>query len=292
VRLLALDTSTLTASVAAHDTVTGIVIERQQRVTVHSDVLLELVSAMLAELGWEPRSLDAVACGAGPGSFTGLRIGLATAKGLAFAVGAKLVMVSSLAAMAARGDGRLVAALDAHKSEVYAGLFEVVDGRPTLIGTERIFSPSALSAELAAWIATGPVRFVGDALARYPELGAGTLIDSDDDGTPHAADVARLAMVRLSAGESDALDSARPAYLRASEAELLKAMRATMKAMPQSLAEPTRLDALRAEHASLEARLRALDGHLTLTTDEQAERVRLKKAKLQLKDDIAKLERP
>jgi len=285
VRLLALDTSTLTASVAALDTETGALVERRQRVTVHSDVLLELVSAVLDEAGWNARSVEAVACGAGPGSFTGLRIGLATAKGLAFGAGAKLVMVSSLAAMAARVPGRVAAVLDAHKSEVYAGIFDVAGGLTTPVGAERIFSPARLAAELATESELG---VVGDGAVRYPELVSGTARRIDDDGAPHAAEVARLAAARLAVGESDALDTARPSYLRASEAEILKAERATLKAVGD---ESKRLEALRAEHAGLEARLRELDSHLALTTDEQAERTGLKKAKLQLKDDIAKLER-
>ena len=106
-----------------------------------------------------PRDVDVVACGAGPGSFTGLRIGLATAKGLCFALDRPLVMVSSLAALAARApDGRVCATLDAFKGEVYAGIFTVAGGVPILdsqgSGAEAVLPPATLRA------APGDVAFV------------------------------------------------------------------------------------------------------------------------------------
>jgi hypothetical protein len=203
-------------------------------------------------------------------------------------------MVSSLAAMAARASGRVAAVLDAHKSEVYAGIFDVVDGMAMPVRPERIFAPSALAAELGGLADTSPLCVIGDGLVRYPELVPATaqrVHRIDDDGAPHAAEVARLAAARIASGESDALDTARPSYLRASEAEILKQERAMLKAVTDDTRRHDELQQLRTQHADLEARLRALDGILALTTDEQAERARLKKAKLQLKDDIAKLER-
>src|SRR4051812_6985793 len=111
--LLAIDTSTLTASAAVLDG-GRIVVERHAAATQTSEALLPLVDEVLREAGLAPTQLDALACGAGPGSFTGLRIGLATAKGLCFALGKPLLAVSSLAALALEAPfapGELVLAL-------------------------------------------------------------------------------------------------------------------------------------------------------------------------------------
>lgn len=228
--LLGLDTSTLSASVAiwrelpsrgAGPATGEVLAARQSRVTTHSDALIPMLESALAEAGVALRDLDAVACGAGPGSFTGLRIGLATAKGLCFAIGRPLVLVSSLEAMAARADGevRVCATLDAHQGEVYAGLFAVSAGTPRRCGEERALAPDALAADLAALAREAPLIIVGEGARRYPELlvQGSRLLDAEPG--PHAAEVCRLAAVRLRAGLTEPLASATPRYLRPSEAE-------------------------------------------------------------------------
>jgi tRNA threonylcarbamoyladenosine biosynthesis protein TsaB len=224
--LLALDTATLMAGVAVFRDHDGRVLaERRRVVTTHSEALLQLVDEALREAAVEARALDAIVCGAGPGSFTGLRIGLATAKGLCFALGRPLVMVSSLEALAARApDGRVCAVIDAHKGEVYAGLFAVERGVPRPLDpsgeAERVLAPAALADELRA----GGVVLVGDGVLRYRELfiGAAPL---DEDGAPRPADVARLGALRLAAGERSDLARAAPKYIRPSEAERMKMQR-------------------------------------------------------------------
>ena len=142
--ILAVDTSTLHAAVALWRDGRALA-ERHRVVTTHSDALLAMVDEAFVEANVAPADVDAIACGAGPGSFTGLRIGLATAKGLCFALGKPLVMVSSLAALAARApDGRVLATIDAFKGEVYAGLFVVTAGVPVLDGAEAVLPPAKL----------------------------------------------------------------------------------------------------------------------------------------------------
>jgi tRNA threonylcarbamoyladenosine biosynthesis protein TsaB len=218
--ILALDTATLMAGVAVFRADDGRVLaERRRVVTTHSEALLQLVDEALREAAVEPRALDAIVCGAGPGSFTGLRIGLATAKGLCFALGRPLVMVSSLEALAARApDGRACAVIDAHKGEVYAGLFAVERGVPRALGEERVLAPAALADELRS----GGLVLVGDGVLRYRELFAAPL---DEDGAPRPADVARLGALRLAAGERSDLALAAPKYIRPSEAERMKMQR-------------------------------------------------------------------
>ena len=100
-KILAIDTATQLCGVALLDTDSGQVVRRQQVVTAHSDMLLSLIGECLSSLGLSTQDLSAVALGAGPGSFTGLRIGCATAKGLCYALSIPLCMVSSLSALAA-----------------------------------------------------------------------------------------------------------------------------------------------------------------------------------------------
>ncbi len=224
-RLLALDTSTLTAGVAALDG-TRLLADGRRRVTTHSEALLALVDEVLRAAGLTTRDLDAVVCGAGPGSFTGLRIGLATAKGLCWALGRPLVLVSSLQALAARAPegSRACAVIDAYKCEVYAGTFSVDGGVPRPVTDERAIGPAALAAELRA---EAPVLLVGDGALRYrDQLLSDRVTLLDEDGSPRPADLGRLGALRLQAGETADLSAAAPRYIRPSEAELNRPQKA------------------------------------------------------------------
>jgi tRNA threonylcarbamoyladenosine biosynthesis protein TsaB len=225
-RILALDTSTLTASVAVW--IDGAAAAfGDARAEPHSEKLLPLIDEMLGRAGLAPAALDAVACGAGPGSFTGLRIGLATAKGLGFALGKPLVLVSSLAALAWPARGRdVLALLDAKKREVYAGMFGA-DGAP--LAPERVMPPDALEGYARA--AGCALVVVGDGAAAYPQAAARCgAVDASIRGTPDARAVAELAAARLAAGRVDELLTAAPTYIRASEAEIAS--------IPVALREP------------------------------------------------------
>lgn len=225
--VLALDTATLVASSAVVSD-GRVVAERDARVTTHSEKLLPLVDELLAEARLEPAALDLVACGAGPGSFTGLRIGLATAKGLAFALGKPLVVASSLAALALEAEdecqasGALaLALLDAKKQEVYAGLYHMRPEGPIPVGAERVIGPEALVGHVSQLASGAPVVVVGDGAAAYPDAAArcGRIL-APARGTPRARAVARLALARVAQGTPDELATAAPTYIRASEAEL------------------------------------------------------------------------
>jgi tRNA threonylcarbamoyladenosine biosynthesis protein TsaB len=212
--VLALDTSTRVASVAVSDN--SIVLAEVSRATHGADLLL-LVDEACRAANIESAALDAIAVGAGPGSFTGLRIGLATAKGLAFAAGRPLWVVSSLAALAA-GSGTLgvvVAVLDARRGQVFAGAFRCTARDVVALGEERVIDPGELVAFADAVRGGEPLHFVGDANATYPELGA---LPGQWSRTPHAIDIARLA---LAGPREDALVGAVPAYLRRADAEIM-----------------------------------------------------------------------
>jgi tRNA threonylcarbamoyladenosine biosynthesis protein TsaB len=240
VKILGIDTSTLTAGIALLDGET-VLAEARHDGSARTADLLVAIDALFKQAKCGPMELDAVAVGEGPGSFTGLRIGMATAKGIAFAAGVPLWSVSSLAALAWDGardpiatermwkipGGAFVAALDARRGEVFAGCYRADDttGAWSLIGEERVLAPR----DLAAWVAQLTDRlyadwnglylsYAGDALEAYPaELGilSGLWLDAR---TPSGVAVARLA---LSGTRTDVLVSGGPTYIRPSEAEVM-----------------------------------------------------------------------
>ncbi len=218
-KLLAIETATLTASVALV-TENETLAARERAVSTHSDVLLTLIDAALRDAGIAIGDIDGVAVGAGPGSFTGLRIGMATAKGLCFANDVPLWTVSSLAALARDAGphpGRaVVPVLDARKSEVFAAAFRVESGAPEPLTEARVLSPGRLGSLLEGL--QNPV-LLGTGVTAYEEiisdLGAEVLRDSR--ATPSAESVGKLA---LAAREHANLAAASPTYVRLSEAEL------------------------------------------------------------------------
>lgn len=217
-KVLGLDTASGFASVALLDD-DRILAETRSETAGHRADLLVLVDDVCRRAAVAPRELDAVAIGAGPGSFTGLRIGMATAKGIAFAAHRPLWAVSSLAALAhaelARDPaGVVVAVLDARRGEVYAGAYHLVDGHVTLIGAERVLPPAEVR-QLAPEAAAGaPVRFTGDAAIAYPDLAQ---LPGTWDQTPSGVSIARLA---LTGARVDVLVGGAPSYIRPSEAEV------------------------------------------------------------------------
>lgn len=220
--ILALDTTTPQAGVALCEK--GVVLAvRRARVTTHSEDLLRLVDEVFQAAGCKLGQVQAIACAAGPGSFTGLRIGMATAKGLCFALGKPLITVSSLQAMALRAPPGVVAVacLDAYKGEVFAGIYRAAFP-PVSLGEERVLAPGKLAQELACLAESETVVLIGDGPVRWPELCVAGIVASDH-APPDPVDVARLAEWRCERGEADDLESSSPHYLRASEAELAAA---------------------------------------------------------------------
>jgi tRNA threonylcarbamoyladenosine biosynthesis protein TsaB len=232
-KILALDTSTFVSSVALADG-EEIVRTEDSRVTTHSEQLLPMIDRVLG--GLAPKDLDLIACGGGPGSFTGLRIGLATAKGLAYALGKPLVLVSSLAALALdAGAGDVLAVLDARKREVYAGLFRVrgVDSRQSRVDSpdpycrlwtvdcaplkaETVISPS----RLREYAERDDLIVVGDGAIAYPDEAGRCGRLAGGRATPGAAAIARLALARGTV--QNELVTGEPTYIRPSEAEIPK----------------------------------------------------------------------
>jgi len=190
----------------------------------HSRRLLGLIAAMMAatSTGWD--SLDAVAISQGPGSFTGLRIGMAAAKGIAMAAGVPLLGVSTLDGLAAQVPGLtlpLCCLLDARKQQVYAGFYRLFDDRYRRAGEPLVLSPSALIDRIqeptlvaGPGIAAGAASLAAHPLARL--LPSAAL-------HPRAALIGFLAAEGLAAGPVGSVGGGTelvPSYVRASEAEL------------------------------------------------------------------------
>lgn len=223
-RVLAIDTATWRCSVAlVQDDV--VLAERAERTTSnHAGTLPRLVEETLRSAATTLDRDDALAVTIGPGSFTGLRIALGFAKGIAYAGGHRLLGVPTLDALALAAPptpGRLCTVLDARKREVYAAVYERSE-----TGLVRLGDPVAIAAETLARRLDGPCTFIGDAVEPYGEvftsvLGAGAVLLSSELHPPSAAAAARLALARLRrSGEGDELETLEPRYLRPPEAEL------------------------------------------------------------------------
>ena len=215
-RVLAVDTSTMAGGVALLEGERVIGESLLDVRTTHSERLMMAVDRSLADAGWGPSSLDGLAVAIGPGSFTGLRIGVAAVKGLALALDRPIAGVPTLDAMAAGlpwASQPVCAILDARRDEVYAALYRW-DGVSMRREWDYVaLSPAALAARLSE-----PVIGVGDGAARVssPWLSLARPIRRG----PAAAQVGWLASERLRRGDVVGAAEIVPLYLRPSEAEL------------------------------------------------------------------------
>ncbi len=222
-----METSTLTGAVALLDE-DAVVGECRLNIAVtHSERLLAAVDRLLATARWRLSDVTALAVAVGPGSFTGLRIGVSTVKSLAFATGKPLVGVPTLDAWAWTLPFAVYPVcpiLDAKKGEVYAALYRTGAGRPDRIWEYRALTPEGLAAELSEG-GHRPVVFLGDGVVPYAPilsrlLGADARVAPPSHRVPSAVTVAQLALLALARGEVVDPFSLVPLYIRRSEAEL------------------------------------------------------------------------
>ncbi|HDX8590425.1 TPA: tRNA (adenosine(37)-N6)-threonylcarbamoyltransferase complex dimerization subunit type 1 TsaB [Aeromonas dhakensis] len=185
----------------------------------HTRKILPMVQAVLDEAGVTLDELDAIAFGRGPGSFTGVRIGIGVAQGLALGAGVPLIGISTLAAMAQgahRLDGaeRVLTAIDARMDEVYFGHYELIDGRIQLVGEEVVSGPAALVASRGTL--PGSFTRVGTGFETYGETLAALADElvASQVRFPAAEDMLPLARSAWLAGEAVAVEQATPIYLR------------------------------------------------------------------------------
>ena len=215
-RVLALDTSTEVLSVALLADQTTIE-RRHDGARTHAEHILPLVQAVLDEAGISLSMLDGIASGVGPGSFTGVRMSVAVAQGLAFGAGLPVVPVTSLEALAFQaieeGADQVLACLDARMGEIYWGCF-AADSRASLRTLDSLHVGAAGSIRLPA---AGLYRGIGAGFAAYPELTAlpGVIVDAHAAlAVPSAVVMARLGALRLEAGAGIDPADLTPRYVR------------------------------------------------------------------------------
>ncbi len=230
-RVLALDTATEACSVAL---LSGdeCISRSAEGGRSHAQQVLEMVEAVLAEAEGSLSMLDGIAASIGPGAFTGVRISVAVAQGLAFGAGLRVVPVSTLEALAlqtVQGGGRLaLACLDARMGEVYWGCFAADLARGLIASCPASVGPP----ESVVLPVPGAYRGIGRGFGAYPALAAlpGLKLDpKDTTALPNAREFARLGALRLQRGEGMDPADLSPLYLR-DKVALTEAERRQLKA--------------------------------------------------------------
>ncbi|HVC94200.1 MAG TPA: tRNA (adenosine(37)-N6)-threonylcarbamoyltransferase complex dimerization subunit type 1 TsaB [Pirellulales bacterium] len=220
-RILALETSGMSGSVAAlaGDTLLGELALNPDQRSARS--LAPAIRDLLFQCGWQAGDVELLAVTVGPGSFTGLRVGVTTAKTFAYAVGAKAIGLNTLSVVASQVPGdvpgeMLAVAMDAQRSELFAATF-----RRGAAGSMESISEAAI-VNRDDWLASLPVGCLvsGPALSKLAEgVPAGRTCVASAFWYPTAAAVGRLAAVRFANGESDDALRLVPIYMRRSAAE-------------------------------------------------------------------------
>ncbi len=217
-KLLAIDTAAEACSAAL--SIRGEILERFEiQPRRQSELILAMMDELLAKAGIKPKELDAIAYGAGPGSFTGVRIAAGVAQGAAFGCDLSVISVSTLAALAQRqhreqGHTRLLPAFDARMGELYWGCYETNgDGLVAAVAPDRLAPPDGVSwPEGGGWHGAGSGwRTYGDALM---ERMGPDLVAVAEDLQVSAYDVALLGRAALLKGETVSPEQALPIYLR------------------------------------------------------------------------------
>ena len=215
-RLLAVETGTDQCSVALCDG-DNVVSRCDQRARVHAKRILAMSDECLQEAGCALSNMDAIAFGRGPGSFTGLRIAVSVAHGLALGVDLPVIPISSLAGHAAAAwrthdVDKVAVAVDARMTECYWGCFRIRDGIPHLSGLETIGSPADLPAlDGSGWFGTGTGwESYSELASRYAQGLAGI----DGGLLPEARDLIESARLSYDQGKVMAPEEALPVYLR------------------------------------------------------------------------------
>jgi len=223
--ILALETATTVASIAIidKDKVLGEIFLNTRK--NHSEVLMPMVDKLLKFINREITDMEAFAVAIGPGSFTGLRIGLATAKGMAQALKKPVIGVPTLDGLARNlidVNGLICPILDARKNEVYTAVYSCHEHVCERITDYMALSPQQLGERFAQF--GEEITILGDAVLPFGQLlinGKSSIsIASQANCFPRAAQIGAIAQERLERGESNDLFELAPLYIRRSEAEI------------------------------------------------------------------------
>ena len=218
--LLCFETSAKAGSVALFDE-NGLLGESYQLTALtHSQTLMVMARDLISQCQRTPEAVTAVAVAAGPGSFTGVRIGVAAAKGFAWGKELPCYGVSTLESMALGlgiHEGYVCAAMDARRSQVYNALFRAENGQLTRIREDRAISLADLEEDLKTL--EGPVYLVGDGAALCHRTIPGLILPPQWRQHQRAVGVGLAALKKIAAGEDGNAAALVPNYLRLSQAE-------------------------------------------------------------------------
>lgn len=222
-QVIALETATMVGSIAIVDDERVISELTLNIKATHSKKLMTAMSHILEDAALSLDDMDGIAVSIGPGSFTGLRIGLSAAKGLSYASGKPLIGIPTLDALASNlAFSRYLVCpiLDARRGEVYTALYRAEGQSPEKVMGEMAVTPTSLTEMIKE-----KTIFLGDGVAPYGEflkerLGDLYLEPPMPLRLPRASNVAILALERLKSGDMDDPFALVPRYVRKSEAEL------------------------------------------------------------------------
>ena len=226
-KILALETSAKSVSAAVVENGKVLCSGYQDTGLTHSRTLMPIVEGILKNTDLTIHDCDVIAVAAGPGSFTGIRIGVAAAKGLAFGADKPAVGVSTLAAMArnvAHVDGLVICAMDARRQQIYNAVFEAKDGQLTRLCADRAISLADLTEE----VKNNPLPkiIVGDGAHLcyncLSEQGVSCRLAPPQLIMQNAISVALEAEALAQRGETVSAQELQPVYLRPAQAQKLK----------------------------------------------------------------------
>lgn len=225
-QVLAIESATNVASVAivTEETIVAEVILNTGK--THSQRLMPLLANLMEEAELEVEDLNGIAVSGGPGSFTGLRIGMSTAKGLAYAAKKPLILVSTLEVLALNlieSPGLICPILNARKSEVYTALYKKTNNELEELLPKKALAPAELVETLKTF--SEKIVFSGDAVPVFGDfllknLGQKSSLAPPFLSVPRAANLGWLALKKYKKGEIEDLAAAKPFYIRSSEAEV------------------------------------------------------------------------
>lgn len=222
--ILAIETSTDVCSVALQ-TGTDLLCDHRIAAQQHGTIVLPMIDALMAEASLSPRQLDGVAFGRGPGSFTGVRIGVALTQGIALGADVGVIGISTMHSVAqgvyrVHGDQRVAVSLDARMDEVYFACYELgEDAIMRALSDEHICLPSDVpqppESSSLCWAGSGAERYEEILLTRF-SVSAEHL---RKDAWPHAQDLIGIASPNVATGKLVPAEEAMPVYLRNKVAE-------------------------------------------------------------------------
>lgn len=221
-KIIAFDTSNQPLSVAIFEDGELVDQRNTNQAKNHSTQLLPFMDELLKSAGWQPQDLNQVIVSQGPGSYTGLRIAVTTAKTLAFTLGLSLVGVSSLALLAANvtdTEAVIVPIMDARNDNMYVGTYQRLDGQLEAVGNDHHSNLQHLIDELKGL--ERPIIFVGEYQRFAPELAAALPnAGFSEKNLPDASQLLALAAQVKPLTELSDIHQFVPKYLRLSQAEV------------------------------------------------------------------------